>query len=545
MNIIKLGFALSIGLICFSSCEDKTLEEYTRYDPTPINNSNANLTYLPVVSYPELAKIETDTPTYVVDGVYIFRLDTVTAAEGGAFSLNKFSINKQSGVVTYDNSDGSILPGFYYVGVSISNPTGLAVFDQASEFEVLDVPISLSVDNPTVNAGALQQGVIATVSYTDDSPDGSITSVEYSLAPPVTGFSIDPSTGVISKTTEAETGVNALSVAVVTNLGAKSFANVVTVTIGPPPTIQYLQADGTSDLSLVTLSPWTAYTTIPPVLKDMVATEWEILLPAGLDPAAVSIAADGSFSVLAAQNITTGDHLIGVKAINASGASFEFPDQFVLHFEKRWEASPVFYEDFNNTTTTPVAVDVYNPALASYSVNSGGIELFNAVFSENLTKDRLFQSAKMRDGANDIQMEAVLILAVTIDPSWYNMRVSFNELFGYGSNRLDWWQRTLGFSYDDSGVAAGTYDPANWNILMEATDPEWSGAPGTVNGARDTDMNPISPKDFGGLDNTQSTVFINWYIGETSAATVTQKGAEFHVDNLNVEVSGAFPAEEE
>ena len=59
--------------------------------------------------------------------------------------------------------------------------------------------------------------------------------------------------------------------------------DLLTINVGPSPTLSLLQLDGTTALTRVTLSPYTAYTSYPPVLSDMTAASWEIILPAALD----------------------------------------------------------------------------------------------------------------------------------------------------------------------------------------------------------------------------------------------------------------------
>ncbi len=551
INILITGFIVLAGLIYLSSCEERLPQDYTPYNPTPVTASNINLDYPPAEFYPQPVVLASDTPTFKIDGVYTFRIDTATTS-GGSFVLNNFDIDKETGVITYDNTNGSLTPGDYAVDVSVSNTNGLAKIPQAFTFKVLSVPISISVDNPIVDAGALQEGVIATVSYTDDS-GGDIAEVTYSLDPEITGFAIDPASGEISKTSEAETGkTHMLSVRVVTNLGSVTFTDVVTVNVGPPPTIQFVQQDGSTPLVKVTVSPWSSYTSQPPVLTGMESSGgWELILADTVAQElkdAMSIGADGSVTISADGNIPEGDYWVGAKATNGSGISFEFPAQFTVHVEKRWESSPVFFEDFNNTTTTPEDVNAYNSALSSNVQNGGHITgLFKAVKTENTSKDQMFQTAKMSenkiDGGFANHFETTLTIELAIGADWRDLRVSFNDMFGYGNNRLDWYSRTLGWAYSNADVVAGIYDPANWNILMADNDPDWASSAGTgQTGARDSDFNKVPPKEFGGIDPAQPMVYVTWWVGKVATAT---KGAVFHFDDLKVEVSTAFAAEEE
>jgi hypothetical protein len=405
-NIPLLVGALLAVMLYFSSCQEKFPQDFTPYKPKPVTSSNVNLKYDPVETYPSLTVIKSDTPTLSVEGVYSFGLDTVVASDGGSFVLSKFTINKETGVIAYDNKSGSIKPGTYKASVIVSNPSGIAVVDSAFQLTILGVPVKVTVDHPEVNANALQQGVIATVGYQDLSPDGAITSVTYSLAEAVTGYSIDASTGAISKTTAAATDTTVkLSVTLVTNLGSVTFHNVVTVHVGAPPTIQFVQKDGTTPLTKVTLSPWTGYTTHAPILTGMESSGgWELILPDTIDASAFSIGADGAVTVLANKNLPLGDFKVGVKATNGSGVSFEFPDQFTIHVETRWEATPVFSEDFNNATTDAVPVHQYNPSLISYPQHGtkATFEVINVLNTtagkeKNLFAARLFKVQRKRN----------------------------------------------------------------------------------------------------------------------------------------------------
>ena len=562
LNILNIGFALIVGLIYFTSCNDPFTTEYTRYDPTPVTKENVNLVYVPVIAYPELAILKTDTPTFVIDGAYIFKLDTITSTAENGFNLNNFDIDQDFGVITYDNTDASILPGKYFVSVSITNVSGVVIVDQASEIEVLDVPITLSVDNSTVTTGALEQGVMATVSYTDESPDGAITSVEYSLVPAVTGFSIDPSTGEISKTTEASSGVHELSIFAATNLGGKSFPNFVTITVGPPPTISYMQVDGVSALTKVTLSPWTAYTTQTPVLNDMVATQWDVIVPSGLDAGAISIAADGSFSVLAEQNVAVGDYSIGVRATNASGASFEFPDQFILHFETRWdEANLVVDEDFQDAS----GVAEFGSGFVSYYLADA---VDQAKFipslqqSENAAKNKFWdvRLAKIVSTKNtpSVKLDAVLVLPIdlTTITNVKDLRVSFGHVLGFNADAINLYERSLAFTY--TALNDGANIPADWSIVMAPDDTDWTTSvdwgvgnyyDDFINGypaSGVTETLTYLPStsayhELGGVDNTK-TIYMCWRV---TGATSDGKNSLFQFDDISVQASTAFAAVEE
>ena len=543
INHITLLFgALLAVMLYFSSCQEKFPQDFTPYKPTPVTSINVNLKYNPVETYPAPKVIKSDTPTLTIEGVHAFSLDTVIASKNGGYIGNNFSIDEETGVISYDNKSGSIKPGTYQVTVVVSNTTGLAVVDSAFKLTILGVPVKITVDNPEVNANALQEGVIATVGYQDLSPDHSITSVSYALANAVTGYSIDAKTGAISKSSSAAADTTVkLAVTLTTNLGTATFNNVVTIHVGAPPTLKYVQQDGSTTLTRVTLSPWTGYTTHTPVLTGMESSGgWKLLLPDTINAGAFSIGADGAITVQPDMNLPLGDFTVGVEVTNGSGISFDFPDQFTIHVETRWDPSPVFSEDFNNATDVAVPVHQYNPALSSYAQH-GTTTIFQVM---NVTgKGRNFFAARVFKGKSTNKIETTMILSLKIDPSWHDMRVSFTEMFGYSDKVLDTWQRTLSYSYDTTDVASGNYDPANWHTLMSDTDPDWPGTSGWKTGKTDDDFTPVPAKDFGGIDNTQSNIFINWWYANLSGTDT--KGGQFLVDNLKVEVSKAFAAEEQ
>jgi hypothetical protein len=532
-NIIWIFLA---GLLYLTSCEKKFPQDYTPYHPTPVTAANVDLKYAPLQAYPASTVIKSDTPTLKIDGVYSFGIDTIISPTGGKFVQSKFGINKETGVISYDNTSNTISAGDYTVSVVVSNPSGIAVVDSAFHLSILSVPVSATVDHSEVKVNALQQGVIAIVSYKDESPDHSITSVAYSLASPVTGYSIDATSGKISKTTAAATDTTVkLSVVLTTNLGTRTFPDLVTVHVGPPPTIKYVQKDGSTLLTKVTLSPWTGYTTHAPVLTGMESSGgWEILLPDTINAAAFTISSDGAVTVLPNMNLPLGDFKVGVKVTNGSGVSFEFPDQFTIHVETRWETKPVFTEDFANATATAIPVHNYNASLYSWGQNGSAL-IFQAV----AVTAKKAKGARVFKGKETDKKETVMVLALPMDASWHNMRVSFSELFGYADNALDKWSRTLSFGYDTTDVSSGTYNPANWNMVMPANDSDWPSSSGWKTGA----FTDIPAQDFGGIDNTQKTIFINWWYADLQDNDT--KGAQFIINNIKVQVSRAFDAEEQ
>ena len=278
-----------IGITFLSACDERLVSDYTEYKPNVLQADDGAIQYNDFSCYPVVGIVKSEAPVVSLNGVYKFQLDKIEASEGGYFIESNFSIDATTGVISYNNK-GEITPGEYQISVEVSTPAGLVIYEDAVNLTVFDVPVSISVNNPTVSVGYLEQENLATVSYTDNSSDGSITAVTYLLEGDVAGFSIDAN-GIIKKTGEAAQGDNVLSVKAVTNLGIKKFNDVITVTVGAPPTLQFVKADGTTPLTKVTLSPNTAYTTFAPTLVGMNAASWTVLLPEGLASKSSSIRA--------------------------------------------------------------------------------------------------------------------------------------------------------------------------------------------------------------------------------------------------------------
>ncbi len=529
-NFLKLIVALVIGAACFSACEERVPSLYTEYNPKPITADPGNLIYEGLISYPELTTISTDTPQVLVEGVYKFRLDTIIASEGASFNQSMFAIDSETGVVTYDNKNGDITMGLYHVSVNLSNTAGIAIFDDVSQIEILDVPVSATVDNAAVDAGALQLGVLSTVSYTDDSPEGSIVSVTYALANAVDGFEINAETGEISKTGSAAEGENVISVTLITNLGSKSFENLVTVTVGTPPTIEYVQADGTSALTNVTLSPWTAYTSYVPVLSGMEASGgWEAILPEGLDPAAVIANADGSISVLADQNIAVGEYKIGVKATNGGQVSFEFPEQFTLTVETRW--SDLFVDDFNDGQVGDL-VTLY-PDYTNYTLSGT-----NEWTKVKLTKAGLPDIEGLRR-FNPATSDACVVRKIDNIAGIKAIKVSFDEVFGYNDAFITKFDRGFYFGENVSGLESGTFVDGDWNVIMDASDLGWTGS-STWSTRTPTTVQSVDVN----LENViGTTIYLAWRL--SPKAGETQGNGQYVLDKVSVTASTAFTAEEE
>jgi len=537
INILSL-LLFTVGLIWFSACEERIDTDYTPYKP----DKNISIVYQDTSFYPTLANLVSGVPEINVASVYTLKIDSVSAQNGEDVSVGKFTIDNETGVITYNNSDGSINPGNYIAHVILATPN--SYYRSEYKFTVEKIPITLTASPQKPSTGALAIEDISTVSYIDESPDQRITEVSYSLSPTVTGFTIDESSGVLSKNTQAPADTTiALGIKATTNLGTRTFDSVVVVTVGAPPTIEYKQSNDLDKLNKVTLSPWTAYSTGQPDLQGMDANNgWEILVAnansngATIDPAWFTIATNGVISIAADQNLPLGDIVLGVRPTNGSGVSFDFDSLFTIHVEKRWDATPVFFEDFNNATGTEQLPEDYNSALKGYVIAAGTFK----VKHWSLGNGSEFYAPRLFKGGS-ASPDAVMTLKLSVGSAWRGLKVSFKELYGYGAASLAQIERILSYAYDNSDLENGNFNQANWTTIMDAAHSDWVTTNLWGSNKTDNDFIQVPPQELLGFDHTQSNVFLNWHY----YAIATGKGGQFFVDNIKVEVSEAFAAEEQ
>ncbi len=128
---IRFLIVLFSAAVIFTSCEKKYVNEYDPYRPVPVTVENANLHYnSPVVASVDDDKIESDAPTFTVDGVHYFGIDTVYT-DNGEFKEGNFEVEPETGVVTYNNKKHDITVGEYTLNISLVNTTGIAIFENA------------------------------------------------------------------------------------------------------------------------------------------------------------------------------------------------------------------------------------------------------------------------------------------------------------------------------------------------------------------------------------------------------------------------------
>jgi len=526
-------------LLAFGACEERIDLDYSKYEQPVLVDNDGSIVYQDVTSYPVKEKISSDAPTYEIVGSYQFLEPEIAAPTGSTAVNSMWTIEPKTGVITYDNKNQNLSPGEYVISVKVANSNGVAVHSDLLSFNIDEVPITLQVDNSEKSAGIFEQGTMATVSYTDTS-GGLISSVSYALSSNTpSGFSIDAASGVISKVNGALSGENKISVVATTNLGIITFNNVLTVTVGAPPTIELLQQDGITSLQQLTLSSNTAYVSAAPNLVGMTAASWEALLPDSLSDysTSISIDNDGKITILANANLPLGTYLMGAKATNASGNTYDFNDILTLKVEERWETTPVYYQNFD-LAADAVDPNIFDSSLSTYRLN-GSVQnhLVAFISAKNVRVARVTQAG----GETTKAIESALVLALAVDSDWKKLRVSFNEAFGYGDNRLGWYERYVHTGTSITDLESGVFTEANWNTLMASDDTDWSSISlwGGLNG--DSTLNSVPAKSFD-VPLGATNMYVNWRVVKTGTAT---GGANFMVDEIKVEVSTAFTAEEQ
>ena len=360
-KILFSTFILSV-LILLSCDEEETVE---LYEQESISADDSSLVYEKLITYPALGIFQSSVPTGLeFETPYRFRLLKVSSSTQSSFVPAAFSIDPDSGVLTYNNTNNTIGIGTFSVDVGVANTNGMAVKENAFELTILDVPAIINIDFSDVEAGIFEQGIMATVSYTDNSGSGAISSATYALIDPPAGFQINSSTGAISKVSGAISGPNILSVRVSTNAGVVIAENILTVNVGEAPTIEMFQQDGLTPLTKTVMSPNTAYTTSAPDVTGMNPTNWEVVFPTSLVNSDLEMGEvidfSGSFSVeepsgkvtiAADAGLPLGTHTLGLKATNASDDEFEFEDVLTIEVEERWDTTPIYEDDFSSQSS--------------------------------------------------------------------------------------------------------------------------------------------------------------------------------------------------
>ena len=535
---------LLFALIIFS-CEERVELDYVEFTPGSLADNDGKIIYSDVDVYPVLDVISTDTPSVdnSINTGLVFNIDTVKAPAESTFDYSKFSIDKPSGVISYDNSMGGLTEGNYSITLSVDNAGGVARYDDVVTISVLSVPIQINIDSESVDVGSLQIGEIATASVTDLSGQGVVSMVTYQLVDASDIYSINETTGVISKDKAANSGSVKLSVQVGSNLGAVVASDLLTVNVGPSPTISLLQLDGSTPLTRVTLSPYTAYTSYPPVLSDMTAASWDIILPPTLDNFKnfFSMGAAGEITIAADANLPEGDYKIGVTPKNAGGISLDFPEVLTVKVENR---SAVVFEDLINdhpgdeSSYHPSTLDGWSTHLISGTEDASSWKKMKAVAGKWGSMRRWMGGTYVGDSDECVIREVDLSSIDKTKPT----KIVFGEVIGYGSLYTDKYDRAFYYGEDTTNVSVGTWNDSEWvpitGLGLEGAD--WLG----------TNWNSGNgpPQDYTKSINLNSIsgdkVYLNWRMRRKDSQTGKQNG-QWVINDIRIEQPDVYVAEEE
>ena len=546
MNVSKyLLSTLLLSMFLFIGCEDN--EDIQRYEQEALTTSGNPLTYTSLTSYPVIGAITSSAPTGDFETPYRYRLLNVTSTTASSFNKAAFTVNGDTGAVAYGNAGNTISTGVYSVDVGVTNSNGMAVHGGAFQLTILEVPVQVNIDAAQVNAGIFEQGVMATVSYTDTSASGSdVTSVSYVLVDAPVGFTINATTGAISKGNGAVSGPNPLTVRVTTNTGIIVVQNILTVVVGPPPTLQMVQQDDTTALTKAVVSPNTAYTTAAPVVDGMSPTEWEIIFPKSLvnstpDTAAGETAIDfsssfsvenpsGKVSIAADAGLPDGLHTLSLKATNASANEFTFDDVLTIEVMSRWETTPLYENDLS-TLDQITLHHIDSPTTYLASTASHGKTGTPAIKFQTLNGNG---NANRKDGAVELKIPVT-------DATFKKVRITFYEAFGYNNFFNQRHAREL-YSYQAADNTVPPLTPDSWDIMMDITDSSWSGTSrwGTIG----SDITTFSKVENKVVDIASGTQNLYFFIRCHRVDDTHPTQGQWLLRNFLVEVSKAFPAEE-
>ena len=535
MKISKILFSILISsLFIVLSCDDEETVEL--YEPQLIDGDSTSLVYEKLTAYPLLGSIQSANPTTSdIETPYGFRILKTSSPSQSNFVQAAFTIDRESGIISYGNINNTISTGTFSVDVGLVNTNGMAVYENAFELTISEVPATVNIDATEVEAGIFEQGIMATVSYTDNSGTGAITSATYALIEPPAGFEIDSSTGEISKVKGAASGPNSLSVEITTNVGVVMAPNVLTVNVGESPTIEMFQQDGSTPLAKTVLSQNTPYTTSSPKVTGMIPTKWEIVFPTSLvntDPELGEIIdlsssfsveePSGKVSIAADAGLPIDSHGLKLKATNATGDEFLFPNELIIEVEERWETTPVYQNDFS-TQGSQITFHRMTGTTGIMSVRNHPKAGNNPVL-----RFGIFGGANI-DGATELK--------IPVDGTAIKkLRINFYEAYGY----QNWWANRYirSLSYNESLDDTSSLDDSTWTA-MEAS---WSDSSlwGSI-GANVNTYNKIS----GIIDVKSSTKNVSFFIRLKRADGAVHAGGQWLLRNLNVEASKAFPAEEQ
>ena len=553
MKISKILFSILISsFFIVLSCDDEETVEL--YEPQLIDADSISLVYEKLTAYPSLGSIQSANPTTSdLETPYGFRILKISSSSQSNFVQAAFTIDRESGIISYGNINNTISAGTFSIDVGVVNTNGMAVYENAFELIILDVPLEVVIDDNEVEAGIFEQGVMATISYTDTSGSDEITSATYKLIDPPVGFEINSSTGAISKVKGAASVPNSLSVEITTNIGVVMAPNVLTVNVGESPTIEMLQQDESTSLTKTVLSPNTAYTTSSPEVTGMDPTKWEVVLPTSLLNSDLELGEiidfsssfsveepSGKLSIAADAGLPLGTHTLGLKATNASDDEFEFKDVLTIEVEDRWET--VVYEPSDFDALTGVTLHHLDSPTSFLGTTD----------NHGMAKMPVVKWQSINGAGNSNRIDAAMELKIPIqDPSIRKARISFYEASGYNNFYVTRHERKV-YSYQAADTTPPVADPSTWNLLIDNDDSMWStiaqwpalkAARDVTNTAPDiTLFNKMEGKTVSVSSDTQNLYFFLRFI-KVSDEFPTQ--GQWLIADFMVEASLAFPAEEQ
>ena len=553
MKISKILFSIFILSFFFVlSCDDEETVEL--YEPQLIDADSTSLVYEKLTAYPSLGSIQSANPTTSdLETPYGFRILKTSSPSQSNFVQAAFTIDRESGIISYGNINNTISTGTFSVDVGLVNTNGMAVYENAFELIILDVPLEVVIDKNEVEAGIFEQGVMATISYTDTSGTDQITSATYKLIDPPAGFEINSSTGEISKVKGAASGPNSLSVEITTNAGVVTAPNVLTVNVGESPTIEMFQQDGSTPLTKTVLSPNTAYTTSAPEVTGMNPTKWEVIFPASLVNIDTELGEvidfsssfsveepSGKVSIAEDAGLPLGTHSLGLKATNASDDEFEFKDVLTIEVEDRWDT--VIYE--------PSDFDTFN-GITLHHLDSP-TSFLATTDNHGMAKMPVVKWQSINGAGNSSRIDAAMELKIPIiNPSIRKARISFYEASGYNNFYVTRHERKV-YSYQAADTTPPAADPSTWNLMIDNDDTMWSTiaqwpalkeARDVTNTAPDVTLfNKMEGKTVSVSSNTQNLYF---FLRLTKVSDEHPTQGQWLIADFMVEASLAFSAEEQ
>ena len=554
MKISKILFSILISsFFIVLSCDDEETVEL--YEPQLIDGDSTSLVYEKLTAYPSLGSIQSTNPTTGdIETPYGFRILKTSSPSQSNFAQAAFTIDRESGIISYGNINNTISAGTFSIDVGVVNTNGMAVYENAFELTILEVPLTVNIDVTEVEADIFEQGVMATISYTDTSGSDEITSATYALIEPPAGFEINSTTGAISKVSGAASGPNSLSVEITTNAGVLMAPNVLTVIVGESPTIEMFQQDGSTPLTKTVLSPNTAYTTSAPEVTGMIPTNWEVVFPTSLVNSDLELGdvidfsssfsveePSGKVSIAADARLPLGTHTLGLKATNASDDEFEFKDVLTIEVEDRW--ATIVYEPSDFDAFSGVTLHhLDSPTSFLDTADNHGMAKMPVV---------KWQSVNGADNANRIDAAMELKIPI-LDPSIRKARISFYEASGYNNNYVMRHERKV-YSYQSADTTPPTADPSTWNLMIDNDDSMWSTIAQwpALKAARDANpttapditlFNKMEGKTVSVGSDTQNLYF---FLRLTKVSDQFPTQGQWLIADFMVEASLAFPAEEQ